>query len=62
MKRIAIDMDQVMADLVAKFLTTFNEDYGTNYTKEDVEGKRLPELDPHAPEALQTYYKDPTFF
>lgn len=62
MKRIAIDMDQVMADLVAKFLAQFNEDYGTNYTKEDVLGKRLPELDEHAPEALQTYYHDPAFF
>lgn len=62
MKRIAIDMDQVMADLIAKFLTTFNAQYNTHYTKEDLYDKRLPELDPHAPEALARYYEDPTFF
>ncbi|MBM7698773.1 5' nucleotidase, NT5C type [Kurthia huakuii] len=62
MKRIALDMDQVMADLVAKFLSRFNEEYNKNYTKDDVVGKRLPELDEAAPHALYEYYGDPSFF
>lgn len=62
MKRIALDMDQVMADLVAKFLNRFNKEFDKNYTKADLIGKRLPELDEEAPQALYNYYGDPTFF
>ncbi|MGV3463995.1 MAG: 5' nucleotidase, NT5C type [Heyndrickxia sp.] len=62
MKRIAIDMDEVMADFVPKQLTIYNRDYKENLTIEDLQGKKLRELRPHLKEDLRKYLMDPTFF
>lgn len=40
MKRIAIDMDGVMADVTAKFIAHHNKMMPTRTTEKDVEGKR----------------------
>ncbi|AWE08091.1 5'-3'-deoxyribonucleotidase [Lysinibacillus sp. 2017] len=34
-KSIAIDMDQVLADFYSKLCATYNENFGTNFTKEE---------------------------
>jgi len=44
-KRIAIDMDEVMANLMAKFLVTYEERYGKKLTKADYWGKKIYEVD-----------------
>lgn len=41
MKRIAIDMDEVIADTLEKFLTVCNTDIGLCLTKSDVTGRNL---------------------
>jgi len=62
LKRIAIDMDEVMADFVPKQLTIYNRDYKENLTIEDLQGKKLRELRPHLKEDLRKYLMDPAFF
>jgi 5'-nucleotidase len=47
-KRIAIDMDEVIADVVPKFIDIFEDHYGWRPKKEDYYGKKLY----HMPEAL----------
>jgi 5'(3')-deoxyribonucleotidase len=41
MKRIAIDMDEVIADFITKHLSLFNTHYKENLTYEDLRGTRL---------------------
>ncbi len=41
MVRIAIDMDEVIADFTAKLLQLYNEKYGASYTKSDLAGINL---------------------
>lgn len=62
MKRIAIDMDEVIADFNPKHLRLFNRDYNENITIEDLKGTRLRELRPHLKEEIMNYLTDPTFF
>ncbi|KQL52243.1 5'-3'-deoxyribonucleotidase [Heyndrickxia shackletonii] len=62
MKRIAIDMDEVMADFIPKQLKIYNRDYNENLTIDDLKGKKLRELRPHIKEELRKYFLDPTFF
>ena len=40
-KRIALDMDEVMADTLTAWLERRNEDFGTRITKADLHGKRF---------------------
>ena len=40
-ERIAIDMDEVMADTLAKHLTCYKRDFGETLTKADLAGHRL---------------------
>jgi 5'(3')-deoxyribonucleotidase len=47
MQRIAIDMDEVIADFNPKHLRVFNRDYNENLTLNDLMGTRLRELRPH---------------
>ncbi|WP_197284076.1 5'-3'-deoxyribonucleotidase [Bacillus sp. JCM 19041] len=61
-KRIAIDMDEVMADFNKKHLTLFNADYGEQLTIEDLHGKKLRELRPKLENEIRSYMKDPTYF
>lgn len=39
--RILIDMDDVIADAVERFLEWYERDYGVRYTKEDLKGTKL---------------------
>jgi len=61
-KRIAIDMDEVIADFNAKHLQVFNKDYNDNVTVTDLMGTRLRLLRPHLQQEIIAYLHDPTFF
>ncbi|UVI29289.1 5' nucleotidase, NT5C type [Paenibacillus spongiae] len=62
MQRIAIDMDEVVADFNLKHLRVFNLDYKENLTIEDLMGTRLRELRPHLKNEIRAYLDDPAFF
>ncbi|MXQ54833.1 5' nucleotidase, NT5C type [Shimazuella alba] len=62
MQRIAIDMDEVMADFVPKHLALFNRDFNENITIEDLKGKKLREYRPHLKMEIRNYITEPTFF
>ncbi|WP_078579218.1 5' nucleotidase, NT5C type [Salipaludibacillus agaradhaerens] len=62
MKRIAIDMDEVMADFMPKHLKLFNDDHGESITIDDLQGKKLRELRSDHVEQLANYLRDPSFF
>ncbi|WP_201715622.1 5' nucleotidase, NT5C type [Rossellomorea arthrocnemi] len=62
MKRIAIDMDEVMADLHKKHLDLFNKNYNETLTADDLVGTRLWKIRPHAADDILAYVDDPTFF
>ncbi|UUZ79630.1 hypothetical protein LJK88_31595 [Paenibacillus sp. P26] len=62
MQRIAIDMDEVVADFNTKHLRVFNRDYHENLTVNDLMGTRLRELRPHLQKEIIAYLQDPTFF
>ena len=63
MKRICIDMDEVMADAVAEHLRRYNEDFDENLTPADLHGKWLWDVvsrDRH--DALEAYLRSADFF
>lgn len=63
MQRIAIDMDEVIADTLGNFLKTYNADLGRNLTKAELHGRRVLEATP--PEDLQRvreYFRSEKFF
>jgi 5'(3')-deoxyribonucleotidase len=63
MKRIAVDMDEVMADAVAEHLRRYNRDFDEQVTVADLEGKWLwdvVQMDRHA--ALEAYLRSEDFF
>ncbi|MCR8867089.1 5'-3'-deoxyribonucleotidase [Priestia megaterium] len=62
MKRIAIDMDEVIADFIPKHLALFNQEYNENITVEDLKGKKLRDLRPQLKEEIMNYLTEPTFF
>ncbi|KRF09905.1 5' nucleotidase, NT5C type [Paenibacillus sp. Soil787] len=62
MKRIAIDMDEVIADFIPKQLALFNREYNENITVEDLKGKKLRELRPQLKEEIMNYLTEPNFF
>jgi 5'(3')-deoxyribonucleotidase len=43
-QRVAVDMDEVMADTLTRWLECYNRDFGTTITKADLRGKRLYDL------------------
>jgi 5'(3')-deoxyribonucleotidase len=63
MPRIAIDMDEVIADTLSGYLSRYNADFGQNLTKQDLLGKRLADLvsPAHWPR-LDAYFDDANFF
>jgi 5'(3')-deoxyribonucleotidase len=63
MARICVDMDEVMADTVAEHIRRYNEDFKSELSKEDMDGKWLWQCVPdiHHP-ALQGYLNEPDFF
>lgn len=63
MKRICIDMDEVMADAVAEHLLRYNLHYGEQITKADLHGKWLWDVvstERHA--VLEDYLRSADFF
>ena len=63
MKRIAVDMDEVMADAVTEHLLRYNRDYDEQITKADLHGKWLWDVvsvDRHP--ALEQYLRSDDFF
>ena len=43
-ERIAIDMDEVIADFVSKHLALYNAEFGEGLKADDLRGKKLREL------------------
>lgn len=63
MKRIAIDMDEVLADTLAEHLARYNRDHGEAVTKADLEGKWLREIvSIDRQERLEGYLRSEDFF
>lgn len=62
MKRIAVDMDEVIADFVPKHINTFNRVYSENVRIEDLQGKHLRDLRPNMKSEILDLVRDPTFF
>jgi 5'(3')-deoxyribonucleotidase len=63
MKRIAVDMDEVMADAVAEFLRRYKRDFDEHPTQEELAGRRFWEAvrsDRHA--VLEAYLRTEDFF
>ena len=48
MKRICVDMDEVMADAIAEHLLRYNREFQQNLTKEDLRGKRFWQIVPES--------------
>lgn len=62
MKRIAVDMDEVLADFSGHLLTLMNEKVGTTYTKEDATGRFVFELFPEHEELMREIVHSDAFF
>lgn len=62
MKRIAIDMDEVITHFSASCLALFNEEFNTDYTTENLLGKKLVELDTRFGEKVGHYLSNESFF
>ena len=63
MKRIAVDMDEVLADALSEHLTRYNRDHGEAITKGELHGKWLWNIvseDRH--ERLEGYLRSEDFF
>jgi len=63
LKRICVDMDEVIADAVAEHLLRYNRDYNETLTVADLRGKWLWDVvheDRHA--ALEAYLRSDDFF
>ena len=62
-QRIAIDMDEVLADTLAQFLAEYNREFGENITKVDLSERKLAEIIPADRRArLRHYALSPGFF
>ena len=62
-QRIAIDMDEVLADTLAQFLAAYNREFGDNLTKADLAERKLAEVIPAGRrERLRHYALTPGFF
>ena len=62
MVRIAIDMDEVIADFTAKLLQLYNEKYGASYTKSDLAGINLRDIRPEHTENIREMILDADYF
>jgi 5'(3')-deoxyribonucleotidase len=63
MKRIAVDMDEVLADALSEHLARYNRDHGESITKSELDGKWLWDVvssDRH--ERLEGYLRSEDFF
>ncbi|NYF25449.1 5'-3'-deoxyribonucleotidase [Sporosarcina sp. JAI121] len=62
MKRIAIDMDEVISYFSAKCLELFNEEFQERYTDQHLQGKKLMELDARFEKKVDQYLANESFF
>ncbi len=63
MQRIAVDMDEVIADALGELLARYNREKNTSITKADVRGKWLWQvLPPGGQERIERYLQDEDFF
>lgn len=62
MKRIAIDMDDVIANPLSKHLALFNKRYNENILIQDLQGKYLTEIRPALKEEILNILAESTFF
>ncbi len=62
MKRIAIDMDEVMADFIPMQLELFNQKFGEALTIKDLEGSKLRHLRPELQKEIHHLLSTPGFF
>lgn len=62
MKRIAIDMDEVIADFTSKHIRLFNEKFNENIQLADMHGKKLRDLRPELTHEIMELIRDPRFF
>src|SRR5689334_6093293 len=60
--RVAIDMDEVIADSLAEHLRRYNAAYGTNLAECDVQGRYLEDCIPPAHRAAAVAMLDASFF
>jgi len=60
--RIAIDMDEVMADALAEHLRRYNATYGANLTPADLRGRHLEDCIPPVRRAATEAMLDASFF
>lgn len=60
MKRIALDMDEVIADVMPKFLDIYEEEFGKRLQKEDYWGKKIYDIE--GASHLRHKLHDPGFF
>jgi 5'-nucleotidase len=62
-QRIAIDMDEVLADTLAQFLAEYNREFGENISKADLTEHKLAEIIPADRRSrLRHYALSPGFF
>jgi 5'(3')-deoxyribonucleotidase/uncharacterized protein with PQ loop repeat len=61
-QRIAIDMDEVMADALTEHLRRYNGAYGTSLTAAELSGRHLEECIPPAHREAAEAMLDPSFF
>ncbi|WP_152394201.1 5' nucleotidase, NT5C type [Paenibacillus guangzhouensis] len=62
MKRIAIDMDEVIADTLTTHLEWYNRDYQDELKVSELEGMNLVQARPNARQAIESYYDREDFF
>lgn len=63
MQRIAVDMDEVIADALGALLERYNRDRNANFTKTDVRGKWLWQVLPPGGHAMiESYLQSEDFF
>jgi 5'(3')-deoxyribonucleotidase len=62
MKRIAIDMDEVIADYHTKHLAVFNRTFNESLSTDDVLGSRLRLIRPNLANEIIKLADDPSFF
>jgi len=63
MKRIAIDMDEVVADTMRRYLDLYNSDFGLNLTAEYFRGRHIFEaIDPEHVSKCMEYFHRADFF
>jgi len=61
-KRIAVDMDEVISHFSAKCLELFNEEFQERYTNQHLQGKKLMELDARFEKKVNQYLANESFF